>query len=706
MPKEGIKRKISAILSADVVGYSKLMEADEETTVRTIESYRKTISSLIEQHDGRTADFKGDTFLAEFDSVVQAAECAVEIQHIVKAKNNVRPEFRRMEFRIGINLGDVIVEEDRIYGDGVNIAARLEGLARPGGICISGSAYEQIRSKLSLGYEDIGEHTVKNISWPVRVYRIPIESPVRAEPLGENVTHSSGKPSIAVLPFDNLSSDPEQGNFADGIAVDLTADLSKISGLVVKANNSTFQYKGQPLDIKRIGRELRVEYVLGGSVRKAGNRVRMTAQLINVSSNNQIWAERYEGNLGDVFGLQDEITQAILNQLRVRLTQQEQEQIVSVDTENMDAHDAYIKGQQHYMLGTDDDWVKAIQYCQKAVRIDPDYINAHTFLAGTYLFGRPAHQELLCLTAYQMTRMGGEHLRLAMREPSAGGHHLVAFFFMQPHLMREAFVELEKGMAIEPNHAYIHSHFSRLLSWEGRSDEAISYGERAMDLDPFNLRLHSNTLANIGLAYFVQGRLDMAAVTLDRAMKQSPDDQLPRVYLAAAYACLNDLEKARMTLRSHEQKTGATFVLASFLYHLPFQDPQTQKQFADGLIRAGAVGESGKYHKLYQVNRLDGRNIQDTIFGKTITGVHAGKQWRLSISEEGDANQEGLNPDAEENGRAYIVADTLRIRWDDTPDDTEDVYPIMTNPDGTADTLNEYFAASFWPKFRTFSVDG
>jgi adenylate cyclase len=320
MNEKDVKRKLAAILSADVKGYSRLMEEDEVTTVRTLEKYRGVISELIKKHRGRVVDSPGDNLLAEFPSVVDAVDSAVEIQKELKAKNEELAENRRMEFRIGINLGDVIEEGERIYGDGVNITARVEGLAEGGGICISGTVYDQVKNKLKVGFVDLGEQTVKNISTPVRAYRIRTDPPTSSPHLAAQQESPTDKPAIAVLPFVNMSGDPEQEYFSDGITEDLITDISKISGLFVIARNSTFAYKGQSVDVRQIANDLGVRYVLEGSVRKAAGKVRINAQLIDSTTGGHLWAERYDGSLEDIFALQDEITAKIVSGLEVNLT--------------------------------------------------------------------------------------------------------------------------------------------------------------------------------------------------------------------------------------------------------------------------------------------------------------------------------------------------------------------------------------------------
>jgi TolB-like protein/class 3 adenylate cyclase len=382
MADEGFMRKLTAILSADVEGYSRLMGDDEEATVRTLTAYREVLTTLIQQHNGKVLDSPGDNLLAEFVSVVDAVQCAVAVQKEIGSRNAELPENRRMQFRIGINLGDVIQEEERIYGDGVNIAARLEGLSEPGGICISKTAFDHIESKLPYGYEFLGDQTVKNIAKPVGAYRVLMEprvtvagepeedkpAPIRRIPIligaavvlvlaiavgvwqfyvrrpsvepasVEKMAFSMpDKPSIAVLPFTNMSDDPKQEYFADGMTEDLITDLSQISGLFVIARNSTFAYKGKSIKIRQVAEELGVRYIIEGSVRRADDRIRVNTQLIDATTGHHLWAKRYDGKLGDIFDLQDKITQKIITALRVKLTPPEQDQVTRKGTDNIEA---------------------------------------------------------------------------------------------------------------------------------------------------------------------------------------------------------------------------------------------------------------------------------------------------------------------------------------------------------------------------------
>ncbi|UCE53866.1 MAG: adenylate/guanylate cyclase domain-containing protein, partial [Desulfobacterales bacterium] len=436
MAEEGFKRKLAAILSADVEGYSRLMSEDEEATVRTLTAYREVLTTLIQQHNGKVLDSPGDNLLAEFASVVDAVQCAVAVQKEIKARNDELPENRRMQFRIGINLGDVIQEEDRIYGDGVNIAARLEGLSEPGGICISKTAFDHIESKLPYGYEFLGDQTVKNIPRPVGAYRVLMEprvtvaempeeekpTPVRRMPMMigalalflvaialviwqfyirrpsvepaavEKMAYPlPDKPSIAVLPFNNLSGDPDQEYFCDGMTEDLITDLSKISAIFVIARNSTFAYKGKSPKIRQVAEELGVRYVLEGSVRKADNQIRINAQLIDAVTGHHLWADRYDGNLDNVFSLQDKITQKIIGALAVKLTANEKKQIAFRGTDNIEAYDVFLQGWDHYLRSTPEAFRKAIPFFEKAVELDPNYGQPYAALALTYWRGSHTH---------------------------------------------------------------------------------------------------------------------------------------------------------------------------------------------------------------------------------------------------------------------------------------------------------------------------
>ena len=353
-----VRRKLAAILSADVAGYSRLMGEDEEVTLRLLSDYRGKIDTLIDAHEGRVVGRAGDSVMAEFGSAVEAVRCGVEMQDTLRARNEELELDRRMQFRIGINLGDVMIEGDDLFGDGVKVAARLEKLAPPGGLCISGTVFEQVRDRLPFDFEDLGEQSVKNITRPVHVYRVPLGQ--TAPGVADNkAPELPDRPSIAVLPFNNMSGDPEQEYFSDGITEDIITDLSKVAGLFVIARNSVFAYKGKSINVAEVGRELGVRHVLEGSVRKAGNRVRITAQLIDGADGGHLWADRYDRDLQDIFAVQDEVTQKIVAALQVKLSEGERARLAHKDTENLEAYDELLRGKQLFLEFTKESNLKA-----------------------------------------------------------------------------------------------------------------------------------------------------------------------------------------------------------------------------------------------------------------------------------------------------------------------------------------------------------
>jgi adenylate cyclase len=513
--EEGFKRKLTAILSADVAGYSRLMGEDEEATVRTLTAYRDMMTTLIKRHRGRVVDSPGDNLLAEFASVTDAVRCAVEIQEELRVKNTELPEDRKMEFRIGVNIGDVIEERERIYGDGVNIAARVEGLAEAGGICISGTVYEHIKDKLALLNEYMGEHPVKNIKEPVRVYRVRMEPGPEAPkvvPLWRRKTVLVGalavlvlligvgvwnfyfrpppmepaseermafplpdKPSIAVLPFVNMSGDPEQEYFSDGLTDDLITDLSKLSGLFVIARNSVFTYKEKPVKVQQVE----------GSVRKAGEQVRINAQLIDATTGHHLWAERYDSHIGDVFALQDRITGKIVTALALKLTEGEQKQVARKYTDNIEAHDAFLRGRQHYVRGSPDDWAKAVQYFERAIELDSNYGRAYAALALIYC--ESSHNlwhDFLGVSWEKACELAKGYLQKAMNNPTALAHQVASKMLIDRLMHEEAVAEAQLAIALDPNDANSYLTMAYALIYTGRPKEAFDFVERAMRLDP------------------------------------------------------------------------------------------------------------------------------------------------------------------------------------------------------------------------------
>jgi TolB-like protein/class 3 adenylate cyclase len=531
MTQEGFKRKLTAILSTDAVDYSRLMGEDEEATVRTLNAYREVFTTLIQQHNGQVLDSTGDNLLAEFVSVVDAVQCAVAVQKEIKSRNDELAENRRMQFRIGINLGDVIQEKGRIYGDGVNIAARLEGLSEPGGICISKTAFDHIESKLPYGYDYLGDHTVKNISKPVGAYRVLMEPrvTVSGKSLGKKIAGKRrmpiligvaavvviavtvgiwqfykgrtsvepasvenmalplpDKPSIVVLPFDNLSGDPEQEYFSDGMTDDLITDLSKISGLFVIARNSSFQYKGQSVDVKKVSRELGIRYVLEGSVRKAEDTVRINAQLIDATTGGHLWAERYDRDYKDIFALQDEIVQHIVSTLAVKLTQGEKDQLAGKYTDNLEAYDYYLRGEQFLHSFSGEGIGKAKSMYEKAIHLDSKFAHAYAAhaMANYYIwrYGFTGTATASTDAREQAFESVTKALALDGRLPAA--HSVLAGLYLVDLRYDEAIASAAKAVALDPNNADSYVMQSYVLTKAGTHEEALEAINTAFRLNP------------------------------------------------------------------------------------------------------------------------------------------------------------------------------------------------------------------------------
>jgi len=633
MTENSLDRKLKAIFSADVKGYSRLMGTDEEYTVKTITSYRETISGLISKHKGRVVDSPGDNILAEFASAHDAVNSAIEIQEKLKEKNTPLPDHRKMEFRIGINLGDIIHEGDRIYGDGVNLAARIEGLADPGGICISRNVFDQVKNKLAnLGYEYFGAHHVKNISEPVRVYKILMEPEYAGKVIGEESPKPAwprtatgaivvlafmacalavwnfflrptpsvelasvermafplpGKPSIAVLPFTNMSDDPKQEYFSDGITDDVITDLSKISGLFVIARNSTFTYKGKPVNVQQVAEDLGVRYVLEGSVRKAGETVRINAQLIDAITGHHLWADRYDGNLGDIFALQDRFTQKIVSALAVKLTGDDQSLLDRKDTASVAAYDAYLQGWEFMRRDTRDDLVKAVSSFKKAVELDPGFSRGHTALSLAYKHAMTTGWDA-DLGWFDAGSLAQKHLEIAMKNPTPLVHQEASGKYLFKRRYKEAITEAERALALNPNDPESQWAMGRALVFAGRSAEAMDYIKWAIRLNP---NYPDRYVSYLGIAQYLQGQYQEALISLERARRLGSDEITPSgyVWLGAAYAQMGRDEEAAKILgyyfkiKHHYSGLGIEGVIPFW----PLKDPKDLEHFADGLIKAG-----------------------------------------------------------------------------------------------------------------------
>jgi len=507
MTNEGTTRKLIAILSADAVGYSRLMAEDEVGTVDRLKSYRELISTRVREHHGRVIDSPGDNILAEFPSALDAARSAIEIQRVLKTRNDDLPDERKMDFRIGIHLGDVMVDDDRIYGDGVNIAARLESLADPGGICISDMIHRQVKGKLDIEFKDIGLQTVKNIPEPVRVYKIQTASKAFAEPQKEkNFSVISEKPSIAVLPFVNMSNDPDQEYFSDGMAEEILNGLAKNSGMIVKARTSSFSTRVKDQDARTIGDILNVTHILEGSVRKAGNRIRVTAQLISATEDAHIWSDRYDRELTDIFEIQDEIADSILKELNIHLVGLPDKHKA---TTNMEAYNAYLLGRYHYNRGNIN---KVLNELEKAVSLDPNNPDIYGLLSTAQVldivFDRKPTAEILPIIRKYM------HKALSLN-PKQIDALIVRLFihFFEDHIYQDALNECADLIRQYANNSDILCNYSTFFSTFGMLDLTFRVLDRALALDPLSPLIYSRR----GFVFHQTGNFDEARKSYEKA---------------------------------------------------------------------------------------------------------------------------------------------------------------------------------------------
>ena len=503
MNKEVFKRKLTAILSADVAGYSRLMGEDEGTTVRTLRTYQETITNLIQKHHGRVIDAPGDNLLSEFASVVDAVESAVKIQKKLKSKNSELPDNLRMEFRIGINLGDVIEEDDRIYGDGVNIAARLESMAASGGICISGPTFDQVETKLDLNFEYLGEHVLKNIKKPIRVYQVKMEGDATGVKTSKDLKLPE-MPSIAVLPFANMSMDPEQEYFCDGITEEIITGLATVPHLFVIARNSSFTYKGKHVKVQQVSEELGVKYVLEGSVRKSSNQIRITAQLVNAKTGDHLWAERYDRELSDIFALQDEITMKIVIALQVKLTVGEQARLWAKKTDNLDAFLKYLAARSLYAHGKIDNYALVRQIAQEAIDFDEMYSDPYVLMAWTHWYDAKQGSSESRKESFRKAKLIAQKAQ-ELDDSHPDVHILLGFIYLYQMQHEEAISEGEKAIILSPNNAEAHMIMAHILRFAGVFYKATAMIEKALRLEPYYPSFY---LSELAMCYYYLDRFE------------------------------------------------------------------------------------------------------------------------------------------------------------------------------------------------------
>jgi len=540
-------RRLAAILAADVAGYSRLIGADETGTLGRLRTIRtELIDPAIAAHNGRLVKTTGDGFLVEYSSVVDALRSAIEIQAGIAERNDRVPQDQRIEFRIGLNVGDVVVEDGDIFGDGVNVAARLEGLAEPGGICVSARVQEDVAGRLDLAFEDMGEQQLKNIARPVRTYRVRDSAVPRTlpPPPSPQVLPLPDKPSIAVLPFANMSSDPEQEYFADGMVEEIITALSRIRWLFVIARNSSFTYKGHAVDVKQVGRELGVRYVLEGSVRRSGSRLRITAQLVDAATGNHVWAERYDRDLVDIFAVQDEITEHVVAAIEPELYAAEYLRNRRKPPQSLDAWECIIRALAYVGQSTRAGGEEAEALCRRAIAIAPDYGQAHSLLAWVIL--RRTRLSQVDAVLPEASAEARTALHLDERDPWAHIVQGVVLFFMRRH--EEAERAFRRALECNPNSALAYAALGYALAAQGKYEEAIGSAERALRLSPGNSLAEAQATHVIVFARFGTGEY-AASETTAREMLQRYSEYLPAYYvLIAASAIQGKLHAAAMVL--------------------------------------------------------------------------------------------------------------------------------------------------------------
>ena len=590
MVEDHVERKLAAIFAGDVAGYSRLMGVDEEGTLHQLKAHRKDlVDPKITEHRGHIVKTTGDGMLVEFVSVVDAVRCAVEIQRGMLERNVDVPADRRIEFRIGINVGDIISDDNDIYGDGVNVAARLEALAEPGGIFVSRNVHDQVRDKLSFGFEDMGEQMVKNIARPIGIHRVSLAESTTEASLGAPTTAkperaASQRPSIAVLPFANMSGDPEQEYFADGISEDIITGLSKLRWFFVIARNSSFIYKGKSIDIKRVARELGVRYVLEGSVRKGGNRLRITAQLIDAETGNHIWADRYDGDLTDVFALQDAITEKVVAAIEPKLLQAEGIRSQSHSPEDLGAWEMVSQANSLFWRLTKAEGEAAIAILKQAVERYPDYAPAHSMLAFMMLVSA-----YVGWAAGERQSQVKQAAALATRAAELDDSDPWAYFALGyvAYTMRrtdKAIEEFQRAIDLNPNFAAAHSYLSLALALAGQSDQAITHAEQAIRMSPHDPQ-NAVCFTALAAAHYQAGRYGEAVSFGRKALQQRSGWAPGHRIFCASLAQAGQIDEARTEL-DQLKELHPDISIAWIEKHVPYTAGPMAK-FLEGMRKAG-----------------------------------------------------------------------------------------------------------------------
>jgi TolB-like protein/class 3 adenylate cyclase len=583
-------RRLAAILAADVVGYSRLMELDEAGTVQALREHRAAADPLIAEHGGRVVKTTGDGLLIEFGSVVGAVECALGLQRLAAERNAGTPAERRMEWRIGIHIGDVLIEGEDILGDGVNIAARLEGIAEPGGICISEDAFRQVRGKVEIEFVDLGEQSLKNIAQPLRVYRVA-SSPLARQPITAPAPLPlPDKPSIAVLPFANMSGDPEQEYFADGMVEEITTAISRVPWLFVIARNSSCTYKGKPVDVKRVARELGVRYVLEGGVRKAGNRVRITGQLIDTATGAHIWADRFDGALEDIFELQDRVASSVAGAIEPKLRQSEIERASRKPTANLTAYDLYLRAFAQSYRYTEEGVAEAVVLARQALAIDPSYAPAAALVGRCRVLQRQQGWGALSdediAEACRLARQALE----AERDDAETIWQAAWTLFLLAGEAAMAAAALDRALALNPNAAHAWVTRGTIHAWRNQPEAAIEALERARRLSPFDPYTFFICALNIAFAHLAARRFELAIEWADRTLHDQPRMVSAMRINVAALAHLGRVHEARAEL-SRMLAIGPKLTIAGYREYARFLAPEVLELNVTGLRLAGLPEE-------------------------------------------------------------------------------------------------------------------
>jgi TolB-like protein/class 3 adenylate cyclase/Flp pilus assembly protein TadD len=749
-----LPRKLAAVLYADVAGYSRLTGQDEDATHRRLREYLDLISTTVEDHRGRVMHYAGDAVLAMFDAVVDALSCAAQIQRELKSRNDDLTEERRVRFRIGVNLGDVIEDRGDIYGDGVNVAARLEGLAEPGGVCISESVRVAVGNQLPLEYSFSGEQSVKNIAQPVRTYQVVLgfEDSMQAGgtasgafksiprlgvvaglvillvagasvaiwrwmevtetelvPSESATRYASEKPSVAVLPFANMSADPEQEYFSDGITDDLITDLSKISGLFVIARNSVFAYKGKNEKVQQIAEDLGVRYVLEGSVRRVGDSVRINAQLIDATTGGHVWADRYDGKIADVFEFQDVVTSNIVGALKVELTSEEQTLAGERETGNIAAYDVFLQGWEHLLRRTPENAARAVALFKQSLDLDPEYARAYAALAQAYWDNsrNPKFNTLVGLntgqddTSFAGDTIAWKYLRKAHGKSLSQVHTLMARMLQRQRRFDEAMREAERAVALGPNDPRAYDALVEILIYSGRAQDAMDLIDESIRLDP---SLPAEKLFLKGMADYTMGRLESALSNIARARAHNPKQTRYAAVQAAAFAELGRVEEARATLRDYLAGLSSYTTINWTMYHWAFRDPKMSERMANGLLKAGLRASPEPYYLVAEKDRLTGEQIRSIVSSKTTVGFDRGPtawDYELEVSRDENAQitRQGFLTYFRD-GTTRIENDLLCDPWWEYGDLCVAIY---RNTYGTPEGKNEYIFFTLTSTF-TFSV--